>query len=186
MSKEKKSNVKSEEIELDQEESLNEEKDDKTNLNNKDNELLEKIKKLEKDLESKTNVLLRTAAEYDNYRKRTEKEKTMIYSDATVFAVSAILPIADSLERAMQSIDTADEEYRKGFELIQNQLLDSFKTLGVESFGKKGDKFDPDIHNAVSHIENDDLEENVVSEVFQKGYRISDKIVRYAMVQAAN
>lgn len=144
------------------------------------------VEKLKKELQSKTDILLRTAAEYENYRKRTEREKASIYSDATASAISAILPIADSIERAMQSLGDTNEEYKKGLELIKNQLEDSFKTLGVESFGEKGDKFNPDIHNAISHIENDELEENVISEIFQKGYKISDKIVRYAMVQAAN
>lgn len=144
------------------------------------------VEKLKKELQSKTDILLRTAAEYENYRKRTEREKAYIYSDATASAISAILPIADSIERAMQSLGDTNEEYKKGLELIKNQLEDSFKTLGVESFGEKGDKFNPDIHNAISHIENDELEENVISEIFQKGYKISDKIVRYAMVQAAN
>lgn len=144
------------------------------------------VEKLKKELQSKTDILLRTAAEYENYRKRTEREKASIYSDATASAISAILPIADSIERAMQSLGDTNEEYKKGLELIKNQLEDSFKTLGVESFGEKGDKFNPDIHNAISHIEDDELEENVISEIFQKGYKISDKIVRYAMVQAAN
>ena len=156
------------------------------NNNEKKDESLKEIEKLKKDLSSKTDLLLRTAAEYENYRKRTEKEKASIYADATAFAVSAILPIADSLERAKQSLEGANEEYKKGLELIKNQLNESFKTLGVESFGEKGDKFNPDIHNAISHIENDELDENVISEVFQKGYKITDKIVRYAMVQAAN
>ena len=156
------------------------------NSNENESQPLKEIESLKKDLSSKTELLLRTAAEYENYRKRTEREKASIYADATAFAVSAILPIADSLERAMQSLEGINEEYKKGLDLIKNQLNDSFKTLGVESFGEKGDKFNPDIHNAISHIENDELDENVISEVFQKGYKLTDKIIRYAMVQAAN
>lgn len=156
------------------------------NVKNSDDEQSIEVEKLKKELQLKTDILLRTAAEYENYRKRTEREKASIYSDATASAISAILPIADSIERAIKSLEGTNEEYKKGLELIKNQLEDSFKTLGVESFGEKGDKFNPDVHNAISHIENDELEENVISEIFQKGYKISDKIVRYAMVQAAN
>lgn len=151
-----------------------------------DNDNNEVIEGLKKELEAQKDRLLRTAAEYDNFRKRTEKEKALIYSDATSVAVSAILPIADSLEHATKSLEGTDENYQKGLLLIVNQFNESLKKLKVESFGEKGDSFNPDLHNAVSHIEDEQLGENVVSEVFQKGYKIGDHIVRYAMVQVAN
>ena len=175
--------IDTENVTVDEKENVEESSE---NSNNNENSSLKETEKLKNDLASKTDLLLRTAAEYENYRKRTEREKASIYADATAFAVSAILPIADSLERAMQSLESANEEYKKGLELIKNQLNESFKTLGVETFGEKGDKFNPDIHNAISHIENDELDENVISEVFQKGYKLTDKIIRYAMVQATN
>lgn len=151
-----------------------------------DNDNNEIIESLKKELDAQKDRLLRTAAEYDNFRKRTEKEKALIYSDATSVAVSAILPIADSLEHATKSLEGADENYQKGLLLIVNQFNESLKKLKVESFGEKGDSFNPDLHNAVSHIEDEQLGENVISEVFQKGYKIGDHIVRYAMVQVAN
>lgn len=146
----------------------------------------EALEKMEKELASQKDRLLRIAAEYENFRKRTEKEKASIYSDAISMAVGAILPIADSLENATKSLENLDENYKKGLNLIVNQFNESMKKLNVESFGDKGDTFNPDLHNAVAHIEDDKLEENVIAEVFQKGYKIGDRIVRYAMVQVAN
>ena len=146
----------------------------------------EALEKMEKELASQKDRLLRIAAEYENFRKRTEKEKASIYSDAISMAVGAILPIADSLENATKSLENLDENYKKGLNLIVNQFNESMKKLNVESFGDKGDTFNPDLHNAVAHIEDDNLEENVIAEVFQKGYKIGDRIVRYAMVQVAN
>lgn len=145
-----------------------------------------KIKTLEEELTKQKDLLLRTAAEYENFRKRTDKEKISIYSDATSMVILQIIPIADSLERAVLSQNEASEDYRKGLEMIMNQFQAALKSLNVESFGEKGDTFNPDIHNAVSHIENKELDESTVSEVFQKGYKIGDKIIRHAMVQVAN
>ncbi len=148
---------------------------------------ISEIETLKSELEANKSLLLRTAAEYENFRKRTEKEKTLIYSNATASTILAILPIADSLERALEAInDSTDVEYQKGLNLIYNQFNNSLKNLKVECFGKKGESFNPDIHNAVSHIENEELDKNIVSEVFQKGYKISDKVIRYATVQTAN
>ncbi len=152
----------------------------------KADEVNDKIKSLEEELKKQKDLLLRTAAEYENFRKRTEKEKAMIYSDATCLAVSAILPIADNLQRAIDIESASAKDYQKGFEMIIKQFNDSLSKLSVESFGEKGDAFNPDIHNAVSHIEDDNLDENIISEVFQKGYKIKDRIIRHAMVQVAN
>ena len=128
---------------------------------------------------------LRVAAEFDNFRKRTIKEKEASYGNGKADAVAKILPIYDNLERALNQ-ETADAAYKKGVELTMNELLKIFGTLGVEVFGNPGDEFDPNLHNAVMHIDSDELAENTISQVFQKGFKIGEKVVRFAMVQVAN
>ena len=128
---------------------------------------------------------LRVAAEFDNFRKRTIKEKEASYGNGKADAVAKILPIYDNLERALQQ-ETTDAAYKKGVELTMNELLKIFTGLGVEVFGTVGDEFDPNLHNAVMHIDSDELSENTISQVFQKGFKLGDKVVRFAMVQVAN
>ena len=128
---------------------------------------------------------LRIAAEYDNFRKRTVKEKEASYGNGKADAVAKILPIYDNLERALNQ-PTEDAAYKKGVEMTMNELVKIFTALGVEIFGNVGDEFDPNLHNAVMHIDSEDLGENVIAQVFQKGFKIGDKIVRFAMVQVAN
>ncbi len=128
---------------------------------------------------------LRIAAEYDNFRKRTIKEKEASYGNGKADAVGKMLPIYDNLERALNQ-PTEDAAYKKGVEMTMNELLKIFTSLGVEVFGNPGDAFDPNLHNAVMHIDSDELAENTISQVFQKGFKIGDKIVRFAMVQVAN
>ena len=128
---------------------------------------------------------LRLAAEYDNFRKRTVKEKEASYGNGKADAVAKMLPIYDNLERALNQ-PTEDAAYKKGVEMTMNELLKIFASLGVEVFGNVGDAFDPNLHNAVMHIDSDELEENTLSQVFQKGFKIGEKIVRFAMVQVAN
>ena len=128
---------------------------------------------------------LRIAAEYDNFRKRTIKEKEASYGNGKADAVAKILPIYDNLERALNQ-ETADAAYKKGVELTMNELLKIFGTLGVEIFGAPGDEFDPNLHNAVMHIDDENLGENVIAQVFQKGFKVGEKVVRFAMVQVAN
>ena len=128
---------------------------------------------------------LRVAAECDNFRKRTVKEKEASYGNGKADAVAKMLPVYDNLERALQQ-ETADAAYKKGVEMTMNELVKILTGLGVEIFGQVGDPFDPQLHNAVMHIESDELEENVIAQVFQKGFKIGDKVVRFAMVQVAN
>ena len=128
---------------------------------------------------------LRVAAEFDNFRKRTIKEKEASYGNGKADAVAKILPIYDNLERALNQ-ETADAAYKKGVELTMNELVRIFTSLGVEIFGNAGEPFDPNLHNAVMHIESEALGENTISQVFQKGFKIGDKVVRFAMVQVAN
>ena len=128
---------------------------------------------------------LRLAAEFDNFRKRTVKEKEASYGNGKADAVAKMLPVYDNLERALNQ-PTEDAAYKKGVELTMNELVKIFTALGVEIFGNVGETFDPNIHNAVMHTDDDTLEENTISMVFQKGFKIGDKVVRFAMVQVAN
>ena len=128
---------------------------------------------------------LRLAAEYDNFRKRTIKEKEASYGNGKADAVAKMLPVYDNLERALNQ-PTEDAAYKKGVELTMNELVKIFTGLGVEIFGNVGEEFDPNLHNAVMHIDSDELAENTLSQVFQKGFKIGEKVVRFAMVQVAN
>ena len=128
---------------------------------------------------------LRLAAEYDNFRKRTIKEKEASYGNGKADAVAKMLPVYDNLERALNQ-ETSDAAFKKGVEMTMAELVKIFASLGVEIFGNVGDQFDPNLHNAVMHIENEDLGENSIFAVFQKGFKIGDKVVRFAMVQVAN
>lgn len=141
--------------------------------------------KLSDELKAQKENYLRLAAEYDNYRKRTQAEKLSIYSDATAKAVEELLPIADSINAALSSTPE-DDPQRQGIELIGNQFAKSMEKLGVVSFGEVGEAFDPQLHNAVARAENPDLPENSIAMVFQKGFKIGDKVIRPAMVQVAN
>ncbi|MCI9310777.1 MAG: nucleotide exchange factor GrpE [Lawsonibacter sp.] len=128
---------------------------------------------------------LRLAAEYDNYRKRTAKEKENLWTDAKADTVQAFLPVYDNLERALKQ-DTADEAYKKGVEMIMSQLKEVFAKLGITEIEAQGKPFDPNLHNAVMHIEDENLGENTVAQVFQAGFMLGEKVIRFAMVQVAN
>ena len=128
---------------------------------------------------------LRLAAEYDNFRKRTVKEKEASYGNGKADAVAKMLPVYDNLERALNQ-PTEDAAYKKGVEMTMNELVKIFTSLGVEVFGNVGDEFDPNLHNAVMHIDSEELGENTIAQVFQKGFKIGEKVVRFAMVQVAN
>ena len=157
-----------------------------------------KVKKLEAEIaELKTTIdennvkiaelndkYMRMIAEYDNFRKRSAKEKEGIYTDAYGDAISSILPVLDNIERASAYTDA--EAVLKGVQMILKGAEEAFEKMGVKSFGQRGDEFDPNRHNAVMHVEDETLGENVIAEVFQKGYIKGDKIIRYAMVTVAN
>ena len=135
--------------------------------------------------EQEHNNFLRLAAEYDNFRKRSQKEKDMSYTNGKADTVAKLLPVYDNLERAMNQ-ETSDAAYKKGVELTMQGLVKTFTDLGVEVFGEVGEEFDPNLHNAVMHIESEDLGENTISQVFQKGFKTGEKVIRFAMVQVAN
>ncbi len=151
------------------------------------NEVEEKseLELLQEKFDEVSDRLLRTMAEYDNFRKRTQKEKEAIYPDAIAFAVTAFLPVLDNFERALMS-ECSDEGYKKGVEMTYNQLLDAFKKLNVEVINPENEVFNPDFHNAVMHTEDESLGEGVITQVLQKGYKIGDKVLRFAMVSVAN
>ena len=128
---------------------------------------------------------LRLAAEYDNFRKRTAKEKEAIWTDAKAQTVAAFLPVYDNLERALKQ-ETADEAYKKGVELTMKGLQDAMTKLGVEVIPAMGETFDPNFHNAVMHVDDDAVEENTVVDVFQQGFKCGEKVIRFAMVKVAN
>lgn len=174
-------------------EEVKEEKSEKTDKKDKKEKKDKKADKAEKaledtkkELEAQKNNYLRLAAEYDNYRKRTTNEKSSIYSDATAKAVSEILTVADSLEMALKAAENAPEEFKKGIELVAAQMQSALAKLNVEKFGEVGEEFNPELHNAVSRVEDENLGENVIAQVFQSGYKTGDKIIRHAMVQVAN
>ena len=140
--------------------------------------------KLCRQLEEKDEQLLRLAAEYDNFRRRSREEKDATYSSAMADTVSELLPIIDNLERAAAFDD--GEKVREGLKMIASTVSASLSKLGVESFGEPGDKFDPNLHNAVMHDEDDSERENEITDVFQKGYKKGNKIIRFAMVKTVN
>lgn len=146
--------------------------------------LKEENEKLKEELDGTKDRLLRLTAEYDNYRKRTAKEKEGIYSDAYVDVLKEIIPIIDNLERAIAAGGSIDD-LKKGIEMTMKGCQDSFAKLGVQEIDTTGE-FDPNLHNAVMHIEDESLGKNVIAEVFQKGYKKDDKIIRHTMVKVAN
>lgn len=148
---------------------------------------LEKDKaKAESDFAASKDSHLRTLAEYDNFRRRTAKEKDELYRSSKIDVIKALLPAIDNLERAAASDGSDPAQYQKGIEMTARQLMEAVTALGVESFGEKGDKFDPMIHEALMHEDYDSLPPDTVSFVFEKGYRIGDKLIRAARVKTAN
>ena len=146
----------------------------------------EKLEQLAKDMESLKDQHLRLAAEYDNYRKRTAKEKEQIYSDAKIATVKEFLAVYDNLERAVAQEGDDDSPHKKGMEMIFHQFEEILTKMGVEKIDAVGQPFDPEKHSAVMHIEDENLGENTVAEVFQQGFTLSGKVLRFAVVKVAN
>ena len=141
---------------------------------------------LEKELAAAKEAHIRTLAEYDNYRKRTAKEKEATWLEAKASCMAELLPILDNFDRALGVTDSDFDSYKKGVEMIYQGFTDTLKKLGVEAFGEEGDEFDPNFHSAVMHIDDEAFGENVLAQVFSKGYKIGDKVLRPAMVKVAN
>lgn len=141
---------------------------------------------LEDQLNDAKDQLLRTAAEYANFRARSAKEKEQTYSNAKGNVVAEILPAIDNLERALSQENSDYDALKKGVQMTMDGLMAALEKLGVEAFGEAGEAFDPNLHNAVMHIDDEELGENVITDVFQKGYIINDRVIRPAMVKTAN
>lgn len=141
---------------------------------------------LEKELNDTKEQLLRVTAEYANFRKRSEKEKQDSFVFAKSETIKELLPVIDNLERALSNNQQDYEGLKKGVEMTFNSLMSTLEKLGVEVFGESGEIFDPNLHNAVMHIEDENLKDGEIIDVFQKGYKINDKIIRPAMVKSAN
>ena len=143
--------------------------------------------KLQAELNEAKDQLLRVAAEYDNFRKRSQREKESLYSECKSSVVNDLLPVIDNFERCVApGEDTSYEDYKKGVELTYKQFGEALKKLGIDAFGEVGDAFDPNLHNAVMHTEDENFPENSISNVLMKGYKLGDKIIRAAMVAVAN
>ena len=163
----------------------NEKKDrrqEKKDAKKKDSEKLEELAQENAQLKDK---YLRLCAEYDNFRRRSQKEKDGIFGDTKASTVTAFLPVYDNLERALKQ-GTEDEAYRKGVEMIMTQFCTTLEKLGVTPIECLGEKFDPTLHNAVMHVDDEEKGENEIVEVFQKGFKLGDKVIRFAMVKVAN
>ena len=174
-----------EEVNAEAQETETEAKPDKASkLKSENKALTAENEKLKKELAETSDKYLRMLAEYDNFRRRTQKEKEGIYADAYESALSAVLPVADNLERA--ALCTDGESLSDGVKMIIKQFSEALGKLGVEAYGARGDAFDPVVHNAVMQIEDEELGENTVAEVLQKGYKKGDRILRHAVVKVAN
>ena len=147
--------------------------------------LLSELESLKDQVAGQEDKYLRLAAEYDNYRKRTAKEKESLWTDVKADTAGAFLPVYDNLERALKQ-DTADEAFKKGVEMTMNQLKGVLTKLGITEIPAQGQPFDPKYHNAVMHVEDESLGQNVVAEVFQTGFQCGEKVIRFAMVKVAN
>ena len=146
--------------------------------------LTEENEKLSASLTELTDRYTRMLAEYDNFRKRAQKEREGVYFDAVSDVINAILPIKDSLEMALKYAD--ESQLSQGVTMTLNKFGEILTKLGVEEFGARGEEFDPNLHNGVLHCEDDELGEQIIAEVLQKGYKKGEKIIRYAMVKVAN
>lgn len=140
---------------------------------------------LSPEMEALTDKYLRVCAEYDNFRRRSQKEKEALYGDIKADVLLKFLPVYDNLVRAL-SQTTTDEAYKKGVEMIMNQFVATMEKLGVERIESLGHSFDPNLHNAVMHVDDEEKGENEIVEVFQEGFKCGDKVIRFAMVKVAN
>ncbi|HHW66692.1 MAG: molecular chaperone GrpE [Epulopiscium sp.] len=163
-------------------------KDEEELTSQKFEELQNKLREKEKEYDELKDRLQRTMAEFDNFRKRTIKEKAVLYEDGVRSAIEQILPVIDNFERALSAAQKDDESnsFLQGMEMIYRQFKDILTSMGVEEIKAVGETFDPNLHNAVTHIEDEAFGENEIVEEFQKGYIYKDKVIRYSMVKVAN
>ena len=177
-------NAEEETLSKDSSEDIADENNDKENELENMRKIKDENKKLTNEVEALKDRLLRVTAEYENYRKRTVKEKEGIYTDACTDVLKEMIPVLDNLERAI-AVDGSVEDIKKGIEMTIKGFKTSFEKLGVEEIDATGE-FDPNYHQAVMHIEDENLDKNSIAEVFQKGYKRGDKVIRYTVVKVAN
>lgn len=145
----------------------------------------QELEKMNQELEETTDRLKRLMAEFENYKKRSSKEREMLYNSLVADIVSAILPAVDNLEKAVQT-ETEDKQYKQGIELVDKQIKDVLNSFGVKKIESKGQKFDPEVHEAVNHVEDPNLGEQEIKDEFRAGYKIGNKVIRHSMVIVAN
>ena len=174
---------------MEEEKNLNskQEKDEKESLdlNNEIKSLKEKLAKQKEDLEEKDDRIKRLMAEFENFKKRSDKERTNLYNSVMGDVIISLLPVLDNLEKASKT-ETKDEQYKNGVEMVLNQFKDVLKANGVTEIETVGKKFDPSIHEAVSLVQDENLGEKEIKEEFRKGYMLGDKVLRHSLVVVAN
>lgn len=165
-------------------EGLEDKKEKKECKESKKRELQKQVEQLTAALSEEKDRYARMFAEYENFRRRSQKERENVYADAYAEALGEVMPMVDNLERALQCGE--GEQLHKGLEMVMNQFQEMLKKLGIETFGEKGETFDPNIHHAIMHEDDENLPENSIVEVFQRGYKKGERIIRCAMVKVAN
>ena len=153
---------------------------------NKEPTMEEKLEEAQKQAKDNLDKYIRQLAEFENFRKRSNSEKTALYSNGVRVTVEKLLPVIDNFERAVEAADDKEDPMYKGVEMILKQFMEILENLGVKEIPSKGEPFDPNVHSAVMHIDDESCDENVVVEVFQKGYTLGDKVIRPSMVKVAN
>lgn len=157
----------------------------KQEKNTEEQNIEDKLQKTRQELEETTDRFKRIMAEFENYKKRNSKERSQLYNSLVADIVTSFLPVQDNLEKAIKS-ETEDENFKQGIELVTKQISDIFKKFGVEEIETCGKPFDPELHEAVSSVQDDNLGEKIIKEEFRKGYKIGTKVIRHAMVVVAN
>ena len=153
---------------------------------NKESTMEEKLEEAQKQAKDNLDKYIRQLAEFENFRKRSNSEKTAMYSNGVRDTVEKLLPVIDNFERAVEAADDKEDPMYKGVEMILKQFMEILENLGVKEIPSKGEPFDPNVHSAVMHVDDESCDENVVVEVFQKGYTLGDKVIRPSMVKVAN
>lgn len=159
--------------------------ENKEELKQEDTNIENELVKTKQELEETTDRFKRIMAEFENFKKRSSKERDVLYSSLVADIITAFLPVQDNLEKAIQA-KTEDENFRQGIELVTKQISEIFKKFGVEEIETTGKPFDPELHEAVSMVQDETLGEKIVKEEFRKGYKIGNKVIRHAMVVVAN
>ena len=153
---------------------------------NKEPTMEEKLEEAQKQAKDNLDKYIRQLAEFENFRKRSNSEKTAMYSNGVRDTVEKLLPVIDNFERAVEAADDKEDTMYKGVEMILKQFMEILENLGVKEIPSKGEPFDPNVHSAVMHVDDESCDENIVVEVFQKGYTLGDKVIRPSMVKVAN